>query len=409
MTSVTIRACTEADWPTILRVDQLAFGYTFDEEEGAAERAVLEPERSLLAYVDGAAVGHTTAYTLAMSVPGGSDVPFAGITWVGVLPTHRRRGVLTALLERQLDDIQAHGEPIAALHAAEPAIYGRFGFGLASRKVSLTIPTSGVGVTGPEDHTLRTRLVDVAAARAPIEQVYEATRRLRAGMPGRSEEWWQRCTTDVKSQRGGFSELRCLLVEDAEGRPRAYAIHAVRAGWENALSTGHLRVREHGALDAAAAATLWRVLVSTDLVVTVGHDNVPVDDPVLAFLDNPRRAQPLLGDSVYVRLVDLPAALSAREYARSFDGVVEVRDAMAARNDGRWRLSLGPRGADCSRTEAEPDVRLDVGELGGAYLGGASLVARSLAGAVEERTPGALAELSAAFWHEPAPYSPFSY
>ena len=415
MTPLTIRACTEADWPAIVRVDQLAFGYTFDDEEGAGELAVFEPDRALLAWSGDTAVGLTTAYTLSMSVPGGAavsagaEVACGGITWVGVLPTHRRRGILTALMQRQLDDIHAMGEPIAALHASEPAIYGRFGFGLASQRISLNIPSATVGITGPDDPTLRTRLVDVADARPSIEQVYAELRTRRAGTPSRNEAWWQRCMHDPKSTREGFSERRCFLVEDADGQPRAYAVYAIKPSWEKGFPQGQLQVREHATLDAAAATALWRLLLSVDLVTQVKHDNVAVDDPVLRLIDNPRKALPRLGDSLYVRLVDLAVALAARTYALPFEGVVEVRDAMAERNDGRWRLELGADGATCTRTDSEPDVVLDVRELGGAYLGGMSLVARGLAGAVEERTPGALVALSNAFRHEPAPHCPFVF
>jgi len=416
MTSLTIRACTQADWPAIVGVDQLAFGYTFDEEEGAGELAVFEPDRALLACSGDTPVGLTTAYTLSMSVPGGTayvpgraEVACGGISWVGVLPTHRRRGILTALMQRQLDDLHALGEPIAALFASEPAIYGRFGFGLASQRISMSIPSAAVRISGLEDATLSTRLVEVAEARPSIERVYDEARARRAGIPSRNEAWWQRCTFDPKSMREGFSERRCFLVEDADGRPRAYAVYAIKPTWEHGLPNGHLRIREHAALDPAAATALWRLLLSVDLVTKVTHDNVPVDDPVLRLLDNPRKALPVLGDSLYVRLVDLPAALGARTYDLPFDGVVEVRDRLAARNDGRWRLELGSDGATCTRTDSEADVRLDVSELGGAYLGGMSLLSRGFAGAVEERTPGALAALSNAFRHEPAPYCPFVF
>jgi predicted acetyltransferase len=408
MTSVTLRGCSDADWPTVRHVDELAFSYTFDEEEGAAELAVLELDRSLLAYVDDAPVGHTTAYSLAMSVTGGSEAAFAGVTWVGVVPTHRRMGVLTALMNRQIRDIHEHGESLAALHAAEPAIYGRFGFGLASHRHALTVRRGHSTIDGPDDPALGARLTDVADARAAIEQVYAASRRVRAGIPARSDLWWHRCMNDPKSARAGASELRCVLIEDSDG-PRAYAVFSVKPDWSNGSADGELDVREHASLDPAAAAALWRFLVSVDLVGKVVHENVAVDDPLLQILADPRRTNPVLRDSVYVRVVDLQPALVARTYDLPYDGVVEVIDALAPWNAGRWRFALRSDGAECLRTDAEPDLVLDVRELGAAFLGGTSLIARAAAGAVQERTSGSLAALARAFRHEPAPYCPFIY
>lgn len=408
MTALDVRTCTEADWPTVLQVDQLAFSYTFDEEEGAAERAILELDRSLLAYASDLPVGHTTAYSLRMSVPGGSVVPFAGVTWVGVVPTHRRQGVLTALMQRQLTEVRERGEVVAALHASEPAIYGRFGFGEATQRVSVTVEHGYTSIDGPSDSSLSSRLTDVASARPAVEKVYTANQSVRAGIPDRSYLWWQRCMFDPKSARGGSSERRCLLVEDASG-PRAYAVFSVHPSWENGVSDGELKVSEHAALDPAAAAALWRVLLNIDLVTRFTHENLPVEDPLLHLLQNPRRAQPRLSDAVHVRLVDLPAALVARAYDSAYIGVVEVIDRLAPWNAGRWRLTLGADGAECTRTDAEPDIVLDVRDLGGAFLGASSLVGRALAGQIDERKPGAVAALSRALQHDPAPHCPFVY
>ncbi|HEY5031775.1 MAG TPA: GNAT family N-acetyltransferase [Actinomycetes bacterium] len=408
MTSVVVRACSEADWATVVHVDQLAFGYTFDEVENAADRNVLELDRSFLAYVGDTPVGHTTAFSLCMSVPVGREVAFAGVTWVGVLPTHRRRGVLTALMRSQLDAVHESGEPVAALHAAEPAIYGRFGYGLATQRLSVSVLRGHTALEAPVDAALTARLSEIADARAAVEEVYAAVRGVRAGIPARSDLWWDRCANDPKSARDGASERRCVLIEDAAG-PRAYAMFSVKHDWPDGSAEGELRVREHAATDPAAAAALWRFLLNVDLVGRVVHESLAVDDPLLELLADPRRARPVRSDAVYVRLVDLPVALAARTYDVPYDGVVEVVDGFAPWNAGRWRLALRPDGAECTRTDAEPDVVLDVRELGAAYLGGTSLVTRAGAGFVGQRTAGAVAALGRAFVHEPAPYCPFVY
>ena len=405
---IVVSGCTDADWPVIQRIDETAFGYTGDAEEDAPDRAVLELDRSLLAWCDGEAVGHTTAYTLAMSVPGG-QVPVAGVTWVSVLATHRRRGVLTELMRRQTLDIHDRGEPVAALYASEPVIYGRFGFGLASRRLSLTVEYGYQQLHGPIDPALKARFVTPGQARADIEHVYAATRAVRAGMLARPQLWWERTVNDPKGRREGASELRAVVVSDQGGQPRAYALFASRSDWGDGTVRSEIRVREHGYLDVAAAHALWQLLLNVDLVGKVTVWNVAVDDVLLQLLDNPRRARPTLSDAVYTRLVDLPAALAARAYDLEFHGVVDVVDELAPWNAGRWALSLTPDGGQCLRTDADPDLAMDVRCLGAGYLGSTSLVTLAAAGQVEQSTPGSVAALSRALAHEPAAHCPLVF
>ena len=407
MTEVSVRRCTEADWPLILGVDSSVFGFDFDEEADAPDRAVLELDRSLLAHVGDEAVGHSTAYTLAMSVPGG-EVSAGGVTWVSVLGSHRRRGVLTSMMEQLTTDMYERGEPVAALFASEPMIYGRFGYGPASSDLALTIPTARASVVGPEDGTLRVRLTNLAGGRASVEQVYAAMRGRRAGMPSRDGRWWARCMNDAKPRRHGGSARQCAIVEGPLG-PRGYAVYTVVEKWTDGSAEAAVRVHEQACLDAPAAVALWRLLLSLDLVATISCESMAVDDPLLHLLADPRRTRPQLKDAVYVRLLDLPKALAARTYDVAYDGVVEVIDEKAPWNAGRWRLALHPDGAECERTGAEPDLVLDVRELGAAYLGGTSLHARALAGHVAERTPGAAAAAARAFRHDPAPFCPYIF
>lgn len=407
MTDVRVRRCTDADWPLILRVDASVFGFDFDHEADAPERAVLELDRSLLAHVGEGAVGHCTAYSLMLSVPGG-EVAAGGVTWVSVLGTHRRRGVLTSMMEQLTTDMHERGEPVAALFASEPMIYGRFGYGSASSDLTLTIPTARAAVVGPEDGTLRVRLTDLAGGRASVEQVYAAMRGRRAGMPSRGDLWWARCMNDAKPRREGGSARQCAIVDGPDG-PRGYAVYTVVEKWDAGSSEGSVLVHEQACLDAAAAGALWKLLLSLDLVATIRCEHLAVDDVLLSLLADVRRAKPQLKDAMYVRLLDLPTALAARSYDVAYDGVVEVTDAQAPWNAGRWRLALHPDGVECVRTDAEPDLVMDVRELGAAYLGGTSLLTRALAGHIDERTSGAAAAAARAFRHDPAPFCPYVF
>jgi predicted acetyltransferase len=404
-----VRLCTKDDWPTVRRVDEIAFGYTYDPESTTIpESDHVEIERTHLATVGDEPVGIASAYTLRVSVPGGGELPMAGVTWVGVLPTHRRRGVLTALMREQLADVHRRGEPVAGLFASEPGIYGRFGYGHAVPQVFMTVRRGATALNAPDPVGLTARIVAAAGAEQDVAQVYEAVRTERAGMSARDHDWWLACVDDPPSQRSGSSELRALLVADDQ-RTRAYALFSTKEEWANGSAEGVLSVREALAADAAAGGLLWSTLLSTDLVGSFELRRVAPDDLLLHQLVDPRRSRPELRDGMYLRLVDLPAALSARSYAAPWSGVVEVTDALCPWNAGRWRLDIGGDEAAVQRTDDEPDLAVDVAELGGAYLGGVALSARAAAGFVDERTAGAARALSAALRHELAPVTPFGF
>lgn len=401
---IRITVPTESDWPVIQRIDELAFGFTWSPDMDPA----LELPRALLAHVDDEPAGLAAALTFDLAVPGGS-VRAAGVTWVGVAPTHRRQGVLGTLIRRQLDDVRAAGEPVAVLWASEPGIYRRFGYGLASRRLSVTLPRAGTVVEGPVDDALRVRLVPPADGLPAIEEVYAAVRAQRPGMPRHVGRGRERAVLDPVSQRHGASELRCAVVADAD-RVRGYALFATESVWTDGQPAGTVKVREALAVDPAATAAVWRFLLSIDLMARVEHINLPEDDALLHLLVDVRRAQPVLRDALFVRLVDLPAALAARRYATAVDVVLEVSDAFAPWNAGRWRLVAAPTGeATCSPSEAPADLALDVRDLGAAYLGGTSPVSLAAAGRVVEHTPGALLAATTAFRHDPLPYCPFVF
>ena len=404
-----VRLCSQDDWPTVRRIDEVAFGYTFDPEQSTIpESDHVEIERTHLATIGDDPVGIASAYTLRVSVPGGSELPMAGVTWVGVLPTHRRRGVLTALMRDQLADVHRRGEPVAGLFASEPGIYGRFGYGHAVPQVFMTVRRGATALRAPDPVGLTARIVSAADAEKDVAQVYDVVRCERAGMAARPHDWWLACVDDPPSQRSGASELRALLVADSE-RTRAYAIFSTKEEWANGSAEGVMTVREALAADAAAGGLLWSTLLSTDLMGSFELRRVAPDDLLLHQLVDPRRARPELRDGMYLRLVDLPAALSARSYAAPWSGVVEVTDRLCPWNAGRWRLELGADESSAQRTDDDPDIALDVVELGCAYLGGVALAARAAAGFVDERTPGATHSLSTALRHPLAPVTPFGF
>ncbi|MGW0362607.1 GNAT family N-acetyltransferase [Streptomyces sp. NPDC002990] len=391
---------------------ELAFGGVPDSpQERRLYKSLTETKRSLGVWDGETCVGSAGAFSFRLSVPGGALVPTAGVTMVGVSPTHRRRGVLTSLMRRQLDDVRAGGEPLAVLTASEPAIYGRFGYGTATYCLAVDIDTTRVRLTVPPGtDAVRLRLADPEQALAACERVYAALVPGRPGMPARQPGWERQPLLDPPAMRAGGSALKCVVAEREDGEVVGYARYRVKPDWDRAGSDGKVEVADLDALDPAAYAALWRYLFGIDLTWTVRAHRRPVDDPLLHLVSDVRRSQPRHADSLHLRLVDLPAALEARTYGAPADLVLEVEDAFCPWNEGRWQLVADAKGAAaCTRTAEPADLELSVRELGSAYLGGVTLTSLAAAGRVRERRPGALAEASRAFAGDVAPWLPHGF
>ena len=349
-------------------------------------------------------------------------LPAAGVTFVAVMPTYRRQGVLSSLMRRQLADVRDRGEPLAILWASEAVIYGRYGYGRASWHLDFTLHRGEGGLAsagsagreasaGPGSSAgdgLRLRIVEPGAA---LPSWPRSTTRCwrRPGMFGRDDTWWRSAIFDPAEQRHGASPLRCLLAEDASG-PRGYALYAGVDTWTGFLPENVLTVHELMAADPAASAALCTDLLSRDLTTEFRLPRRPVDDPLLYQLADPRRTRPKLNDNLWVRIVDLPRALTGRRYSCPVDVVLEVRDEILPANAGRWRLSTtttapgGGLAASCVPASSPADLALDVTQLGAAYLGGTRLGALAGSGLVAELRPGATRQLSAALTWDPAPW-----
>jgi predicted acetyltransferase len=405
-----IRPIAEGEFDAFHRVDEHAFqGSPPAPQRRSQILARFEFDRSLAAFDGSTAVGIAGTYSFRMRVPG-AILPVAGVTWVAVLPSHRRRGILTGLMRRQLADVRARGEAIAALWASEAGIYGRYGYGRASWHQAFTV-RRGEGALAPDVPAaagLRLRLTEPAQARAELAKVYDLVLDVRPGFFARTDPWWDRVFDDPEDGRKEASPLRCLLAEDDSG-PRGYALYSGVGRWDDDrfLPDGQIDVQELVTADPAASAALWADLLGRDLVTEVRARQRPADDPLLFQLADPRRLRPVVADGLWVRITDVPAALAQRRYACPVDVVIEIRDEIIPENDGRWRLRADDSGqAVCERASADADISLGLAELGAAYLGGTRLGALAAAGRVTERRPGTLARLSAAMSWDPAPWCP---
>ncbi|MFH0518182.1 GNAT family N-acetyltransferase [Streptomyces sp. M41] len=381
--------------------------------EAAEERelwnSLTELDRSIGAWDGDVCVGTAGAFSFRVTVPGGAAVPAAGVTMVSVAATHRRRGVLTSMMRRQLDDVREWGWPLAVLTASEPEIYGRFGYGVGTFQVSAEIDTARVRLSVPPGtDDVRLRYAVAADVVDACEAVYARKVPGRPGMIARLPGWERLGLLDPESDREGGSPIQCVLAK-RDGEVVGYARFRVKPEWDGNGPCGTVLVRDVQALDPAAEAALWRFLFGIDLTSTVKAWSRPADEAWQHQVSDLRRCVVRVKDALHVRLVDVGAALAARTYQAPVDVVFDVEDAFCPWNTGRWRLSGNAKGASCERTTDPADLALSVRELGAAYLGGVSLDALGAAGRVRELRRGALAEASVGFGSSVAPWLPHGF
>jgi predicted acetyltransferase len=406
-----------ADADAVIALDRLAFAVPMeDTDNGPVLDSLPWPRVHGVRGPDGALVALHATHGFVLPVPGAPQATVAagGLTWVGVHPDHRRRGLLRAMMTAHLDEVAAHGEPVSALFAAEPAIYGRFGYGLASRQQWLVLPRRAAlrpvaGVDGVRTSIVR---ADVDAHADLVGDLHVEAWASRPGAMTRRtpglRRWW---LDDPPFLRSGAEARLLLLAHDAvTGALRGYALFRRTHAWTDGGPDGTVKVGDLAALDPAANAALWLRLLDLDLTARVDTGIRPMDDPLVHLLLDVRAGTPRVHDGLWVRVVDVPAALAGRRYACPVDVVLDVRDDLRPANAGRWRLTGGPDGATCERAgAATPDLGLDVRELGAAYLGGESLAGLVVAGLVEEHRPGAAARVTAGFSSALAPFCPWQF
>ncbi len=381
------------------------FGYVPNPEDVAHWQATLDFTRSLAAFENGELIGTSAALPLATTVPGGALVPTAGVTMVAVSPAHRRKGVLTEMMRGLLGAAHERGEPLASLWASESVIYPRFGYGLAIEDETWEIEREHARFAREHASTGAMRIVDEVRARLNFPQVWERALPSRSGMTRRDEKLWNDRFRDDGWSRGAGSPLFFAAYEDG-GRVDGYALYRVRQDRPDGLPSNEVIVVEEVAATDEAHAALWRFLLDIDLSRPVTAQHRPVDDALPLMLADVRRLKRRRRDAIWLRLVDLVAALEARRYGVNGVLELEVRDDFCNWNPSRVRLDGGPEGARCAPSNAAPDLVLTTTDLAACYLGGTRPSALARAGRVEERTPGALARADAMFDGGRAPWCP---
>jgi predicted acetyltransferase len=388
-----LRACMQAACD--------AFAEPLEEADWERERVTVKLDRAVGAFDDGRPVGFSASYEFDLTVPGGEAVPTAGVTWVAVLPSHRRRGILRASMEQLFRDAVDHGEPFAALYASEAAIYGRFGYGVATHGVTLNAESKRIALRDDPGREGSVRLVDEEEAFERFSPLYERLRTGRPGMLSRSEHWWRRHRlADYEHWRRGASKRFNALLE-LDGTPAGYAVYRIKDEWDDGYPKGQVRVVEAFATSPVATRELWRYLFSIDLTTRVEAELVDPASPLFLLSVDPRALHLSVRDGLWLRLVDVGEALRRRSYAGDDTVVLEVRDAPLPDNAGTYRV-----GARVERTDDDADLALDVSDVASAYLGAFSFEQLAAAGRVEERRDGAVARASALFRTPLPPHCP---
>jgi predicted acetyltransferase len=406
--SIEIHKCPPERFAEMLKTAEIGFSDDVPEDLLARVELVADKERWFVPIDGERIVGTSGVFSLRLSVPGG-ELATGAITWVTVLPSHRRRGLMTGMMRLMIDDCHQRGEPLAALWAAEAAIYQRFGFGLATTSLNLEAETAAIRFAREWPREGSCRLIPVGEGLDLVTPVYEAARAARSGFLARTPEWWVGILPLAEKDAKGGGARRLVVWEAGEG-PEAYAIYKTKSEWNVRGPAGTLVVDEAIASTPRGTREIWRYLLEVDLVRTLKTWRLPVDHPLFLLTNEPRRLGTTAGDGLWLRIVDVAAALAGRTYGIDGRGsgslILDLKDYYCPWNAGRWRLDVMDGHSAVARTEGAVDLALDANDLGSLFLGGYTATALAAAGRVVELRPGALAVADGLFPTATAPWCP---
>ncbi|MFE7168659.1 GNAT family N-acetyltransferase [Streptomyces sp. NPDC057616] len=384
-----MRSTTDQDRDVFVDTLHAAFGRfpeTPAEDGGGVWWAALEMDRNLLAVTaEGRPVGTAGAYSFELTLPGETLVPVAGVTAVGVLPSHRRQGVLSAMMRHQLTELRARGEAMSVLLASEALIYRRFGYGPATYTQRVTVPRhrgAFAGLRGGEADAAPAGTVEVlrrAECGDLLEEIYDRYRRTQPGALSRPPRWW---ASGAGQPPIAPASRYAAVHRDPTGVPDGYASYLIGEGQT-------LTVDETITANDTSFTALARFVLNHDLVDKVVFKHVPPGHPLRWQLTD-FRAGEVAGDTdwLWVRLLDIPRALTARGWFTDGELVLDVTDPFLDEHD-RYLLTIQNGKADCTPTDRAPDLTLDVSDLGSIYLGGTTPSTLVRAGHIRPHHPNA--------------------
>ncbi|MEZ5365944.1 MAG: GNAT family N-acetyltransferase [Bryobacterales bacterium] len=390
----------------------VARGFGYDPMEQPGERELYlqrhQAERTFVALDDGQIVGTSIAHGFEMPLPGGQLAPIGGLTDVTVATTHRRRGILTQMMRKQLDAAHERGEAFSALWASESGIYSRFGFGMAMHHERWSIPTANGEFGDHPKFDGELRFAGTTEMRVIAPGVYSRVLRSRPGMLERPEAWWNLRLADPEHRRNGMSSFYFVVYEE-KGEPKGYAQYRIKNQWTNKQPDKGLFLEELIAETDAAHAALWRFCLDVDMVTSIQTEHQPVDDCLWWMLANPRWLRRMPFDAVWLAILDPIQALSRRTYAIKHKLVLRVKDEFCPWVDGTYELDASEDGVEVKRTTETPDLTLWSSGLSACFLGGAPFSRLQRAGRVEARSQEALRKADLMFGTERAPYCPLLF
>ncbi|WP_297081460.1 GNAT family N-acetyltransferase [uncultured Demequina sp.] len=368
---------------------------------------IVDPSRGAV----GALAAVHASFAYPTRVPGGGAVAAAGLTWVGVHPGHRRRGLLRAMIDDHFARSLARGEAISTLWASEPAIYQRFGYGLAAPHLGLEL-SRGVDLRAVDGADSLTVEVDSAdrERHTPLILSIQAQMERPGTILDFAEDMARDLFLDLDTKRitAGAEERRIVVIRDGDN-PVAYALLRRKGDWTPSGPSGTVEVGAWAALTLAAEHRLFSVLADFDLMGTTRVDKVALDAPIVHLLKDIRGAKATLGDNLWLRVLSVPAALEARGYAAPCDVAIAITDTQLPDNNATWRLRAADGAVSVERTEADADVSMGIQELGTVYLGGPTVLDLLRAGRVTEHRAGAVRELSTAMASDLQPVANLNY
>jgi predicted acetyltransferase len=358
------------------------------------------------AFDAGRLVGGTGTEPVELTVPGPVAVPAGKIGLTGLLPTHRHRGIASALMRRQLHDLYQQGMPLAVGTAAESSVPGRQGFAVATRAMAVAVATGQKPDRRPSEPPGTVDLIPSAVAREALPPVYERHRRGQVGQVSRSAAFWTSWFDDRPALRAVPGDRMFAAAYDQGGAIQGYLSYRLAHGPLREQPVEALVIEDLIAVTDHARRALWSFCAGFDQAGRVAAWNLPVDEPAGWLLPDPRQLRvDAVRPFLRLRLVDVAGALRARRYPVSDQLVLEVEDPVLAGNSGRFRLQGGPVEVWCEPSGDPPDLSLSVAELAAAYLGDTDLLTLGRAGRVRGHSPGILPRAALLFSSRPAPWT----
>ena len=383
---ITLRSGTAADADAVRLLGDISFGVLSDPVESERAHRLFALENGIVAQEGDRIVGYTAAYQQTLTVPGGHPVQVESIANVAVAPTHRRRGILRAMYTEQHRRTEAHGLPLTIFTASQGGIYGRFGYGPSICQQHIRFDRRFAQFHSSTPDPGGVELTSIEEAQRIVPPIYDRWRRVQPGAQLRPEPAWEAMFADHPRFRGGGTELFALT------HPDGYVLYR----YHRRESGSALEVVELRATTPDAHAALWRALSTLELFDHIEAVIAP-DDPLPYLFSDPRLVHTTgLGDALWSRIMDVPAALTARSYDADLDIVVAVHDPFRAAG-GVFALRVREGRAECAQTTREADVELGIDVLGSVYLGAHRVRRMAAAHRIRAKDPAVLRDLDLAF------------